>query len=632
MHKSRHTRYNVLIAGVAAVILPYILNIGIVYAETSSQLDLRQAEESAYKHLYQVMDKYSGTFDVYTDADAGGNHFIPNGWMGDINDIVTFDEACVTNPHSGYTCIKVTYSAAGAEGQNWAGVYWLPDTSRWFAERGYDLTGATKLTFWAKGAIGGERIEFLVGGFNPDCNRDLDLPSSGSFGPKSTGVIRLERSWQEYEIDLADEDLSNVIGGFCWSTNFRRNRKGCTFYLDDIKYHLDRRRHLRLLQSYELTSACDDRSLTNAAFTYDNALVLLALLARGNPEDLDRSRILADAFVYAQRSDRYFHGDHFDGRLRSAYRSGELADSIHTFAQLPGWSEPPCYPWREDAVQAGTSAGDVAWALIALLEASKVLNDTVYFETAVSLGNWIEVHCRDSSGPGGYTGGYEGWATDTTSEIHGQFKRRWKSTEHNIDIYVAFMHLYQITGMAQWEKRAEHARRFVESMWNDSLGCFWTGTEVDGKTPSAHSFPLDVNTWALLAFGNHGTYTRSIEWIENNCQVEGCSADCDIRGFDYNNDRDGVWLEGTAQMCLAYEVVGGHEEAKVYLYELAKAQKECVHGNELGLVAACRDSVTTGFGWEYHSRLHVGATAWYILALRHHNPYWGTTTQHPRGR
>ena len=36
---------------------------------------------------------------------------------------------------------------------------------------GYDLSGATKITFWAKGEKGGEQIEFFAGGItgdNPD--------------------------------------------------------------------------------------------------------------------------------------------------------------------------------------------------------------------------------------------------------------------------------------------------------------------------------------------------------------------------------------------------------------------------------------------------------------------------------
>ena len=30
--------------------------------------------------------------------------------------------------------------------------------------------------------------------------------------------------------------------------------------------------------------------------------------------------------------------------------------------------------------------------------------------------------------------------------------------------------------------------------------------------------------------------------------------------------------------------------------------------------------MTTGFEWEYFSRVHIGATAWYIFAERNYNP------------
>src|SRR5438445_373357 len=52
-----------------------------------------------YTYLYSVMDKYhrfvdnshsnqTACFNVYTDKDAAGNHFIPSGAMGDWGDIV----------------------------------------------------------------------------------------------------------------------------------------------------------------------------------------------------------------------------------------------------------------------------------------------------------------------------------------------------------------------------------------------------------------------------------------------------------------------------------------------------------------------------------------------------------------
>ncbi len=44
---------------------------------------------------------------------------------------------------------------------------------------------------------------------------------------------------------------------------------------------------------------------------------------------------------------------------------------------------------------------------------------------------------------------------------------------------------------------------------------------------------------------------------------------------------------------------------------------------------ANRFTNTLGFGWGYYPSLHIGATAWYIMAKRHLNPFWATTTDQP---
>jgi len=155
--------------------------------------------------------------------------FFPSGWMGDWGDI-TLDDACTDNPHSEPTCIKITYSAAKSQGKGWAGIYWQYPDSNWGDNPdGRDLTGATKLTFWARGEKGGEKAEFKVGGI------DGKYPDSIQ-PPVSTGVIVLSDKWQQYTIDLTGKDLSHVIGGFCWVTNKNQNPYGCTIYLDDIKF------------------------------------------------------------------------------------------------------------------------------------------------------------------------------------------------------------------------------------------------------------------------------------------------------------------------------------------------------------------------------------------------------------
>lgn len=155
--------------------------------------------------------------------------FYPSGWMGDWEDI-TLDDASTDNSHSEPTCIKITYSAAQSQGKGWAGIYWqYPDNNWGDKPGGHDLTGATKLTFWARGEKSGETAEFKVGGITGKYSDSIQ-------SPVSTGVIVLSDKWQKYTIDLTGKDLSQVIGGFCWVTHKNQNPHGCAIYLDDLGY------------------------------------------------------------------------------------------------------------------------------------------------------------------------------------------------------------------------------------------------------------------------------------------------------------------------------------------------------------------------------------------------------------
>ena len=171
---------------------------------------------------------YFEPFNVYTDKNARGNHYAPSGWMGDYSD-VSFNDANRETPHTGSTCIKIIYRPNASQGARWAGMFWQNPPNNWGEKKGgYDLTGATKLTFWARGEKGGERIEEVKMGGISGTYPDSD---SASLGP-----VILTKDWQKYEIDLEGRDLSYVSGGFCWATNLDVNPEGCTFYLDDIRY------------------------------------------------------------------------------------------------------------------------------------------------------------------------------------------------------------------------------------------------------------------------------------------------------------------------------------------------------------------------------------------------------------
>ncbi len=166
---------------------------------------------------------------IYADKGTRGNHYVPSGFMPD-GKCITFDDTWTDKCHSGSTCIKVNYDVACSKaGQKWAGIYWLNPANNWGSQKGgFNLTGAAKLTFWAKGEKGGERIEEVkMGGL------------TGQFPDSDTAVIGpiiLTPEWQQYTIDLRGKDLSSITGGFAWSTNVDVNPEACTFYLDDIQY------------------------------------------------------------------------------------------------------------------------------------------------------------------------------------------------------------------------------------------------------------------------------------------------------------------------------------------------------------------------------------------------------------
>lgn len=174
-------------------------------------------------------------FMVYSDKGARDNHFVPSGWMGDASD-VKMNEQYTDNPHSGSNCIQFVYVAKKNQGTGWAGVYWQNPPQNWGSKKGgYDLTGMTKVTFWARGAKGGEIIDkFKVGGVGVESDAPYKDSASAEIGP-----IELTDTWKQYTINLAGKDLSYISGGFCWVTNANLNPDGCTFYIDDIKFEAD---------------------------------------------------------------------------------------------------------------------------------------------------------------------------------------------------------------------------------------------------------------------------------------------------------------------------------------------------------------------------------------------------------
>ncbi len=205
-----------------------MLAAGIVLSACAKKSEVVIEELEEKPAAVQSASKEFKVFDVYTDKRSPNNHYIPAGWMGDYSDI-KFNDSWMENPHSGTTCVRVEYTMKRSQGAGWIGVYWQNPANNWGSKRaGFDLTGATKLTFWARGDKGGEIIsEFKMGGITGEFS---DSASAG------IGPAVLAQEWKKFEIDLKGQDLSHIIGGFCCSASADDNPNGLIFYLDDIRY------------------------------------------------------------------------------------------------------------------------------------------------------------------------------------------------------------------------------------------------------------------------------------------------------------------------------------------------------------------------------------------------------------
>jgi hypothetical protein len=154
--------------------------------------------------------------------------YTPSGSVGDAGHGPTYVTVAHTNAEVNgrpALAVRVTY-APGDSG--WAGVYWQHPANNWASAPGLNLTGAREVAFLARGEAGGEIVEFKAGGI-------VGGPYPDSF-EASLGSVPLAKEWHSYRIDLARENLSNVVGAFAWVASAADNgNRPITFYLADLQ-------------------------------------------------------------------------------------------------------------------------------------------------------------------------------------------------------------------------------------------------------------------------------------------------------------------------------------------------------------------------------------------------------------
>ncbi|WP_278236501.1 Tat pathway signal sequence domain protein [Isoptericola sp. AK164] len=386
----------------------------------------------------------------------------------------------------------------------------------------------------------------------------------------------------------------------------------------------------RMAQSY-----ADQLGLFSTAFVYDVALTICASLAGGH---VARAATLADGLLFAQQHDPAYD----DGRLRQGYNTGPY--TFYDGSPQPYGLELPDgtanIGWQFGFL--GTAVGDMAWPGIALLHTFSATGDPRYLDGAVRIGEWILDNTWSERPLGGFSFGVDGGNNPIPNG----------STEHNIDCVAFFRQLEALAGGDRWRRAQEHARAFVDLVWDREGGFFYTGTN-DGVEINRDPLPLDPATWGWLALQAE-RYGRSVDWAasdlattdvagEGNSQLPG---DVTISGVTFSSASlestasynglpvhpDGVWLEGTGQLACAMADRGrGSRDGRRAAGLLAQIRRtqdlvgagQTVGGTPLpdrsGVVAAS-SLIDTGFGFGYFQIQHTGATSWYVMAAEGVNP------------
>jgi len=334
------------------------------------------------------------------------------------------------------------------------------------------------------------------------------------------------------------------------------------------------------LRSYDAADGGEphDAALRSAAFVYDNALAAMALLACG--KSAQAARVGAALRIAVQT----------DTRLRNAYRAG-AAEKV-----LPnGWWDASAQRWAEDPVQSGTATGNVAWAALALVALGDATHDARWGSAAQRLAGWIVDNAADTHGAGGFSGGVQGFDPAPTR-------------------------LFARLGAGErWLSQLHRADAFVAAQWDASGGRFFVGTLPDGVSENRTTSGLDAQLWPQLLEHGEAEWVRAVTYAERAHGVDG--------GFDFNADRDGVWVEGTAQAALVYRALGRKAKAQRAIDLIATQFASS------GLVYATREPrITTGLAtgpgsttadFYYYRLPHLGATAWTALAALGWNPLTG---------
>lgn len=256
------------------------------------------------------------------------------------------------------------------------------------------------------------------------------------------------------------------------------------------------------------------------------------------------------------------------------------------------------FQFRDSAGNNGNTIwlGDNAWLLIALNNYYQKTGNNKYTPLAQLLENWIR-SLQDEDG--GLWGGFR----EDGTQIH-------KITEGIITAFNA------VEGYDDFHKGILHYLKQERWNTNDKLLVAWPENET-------HYYAMDLHSLGYLIFKNFPEEVLIKAERYKNTQVTSYNGK-EITGYCFDEDKDVIWLEGTAQMALAFKEANLANEANGILQQLKNAQmNNSAQLNSLGLPYATNEGTSYGSSllWENASSTPaISSSIWYLFNVLNFSP------------
>ena len=309
----------------------------------------------------------------------------------------------------------------------------------------------------------------------------------------------------------------------------------------------------------------ESAEFTDFVSLYDNALAAMIFLSEGDVE-------LAEKIF-----------DYFENNLESEF-----------FQNDGGF-----FQYRDTSGFNGSRIwmGDNAWLLIALNNYHEITNSQKYQGMATELELWLR-SLQDEDG--GLRGGVNEDGTIIPRVTEG--------------IITAF------NAVKGFDEFHENILRFLHEQrwdWNEEI------LITDTNNPD-YNYALDLYSLGYMIFENYPTEVLSKANRFINSQTSTTNGKT-INGYCFDDDKDVVWLEGTAQMALAFEVAGLTQDSENILLNLQESFiKSSMAENASGIPYTT--NYGTDFGASYlwdHSDIApaISSSAWYLFVKNKFNPF-----------